>query len=185
MRLFTAVELEQEARAALGMLQRSYARSGAVRMTPPESLHLTLRFFGEWPEQRLPELIAALDAIPAGPALRLQPLGLRFLPTPASPRVFILLLEARPELLQLQRAIEEQARSLGMEPERRVFLPHITLGRVRDVRQAVRLAEALREAEAPALEAIDATNFALIQSTLGPQGAVYRTLRRWDLTPPA
>ena len=149
-------------------------------MSPPENLHLTLRFFGEWPEERLQDLLDKLEAVPR-PAqpFTVQVHGLRFLPDPANPRVFMALLEAQPALLELQRVIEQQARELGMEPERRAYIPHVTLGRIRDARQGRRLVTAVRENPLD-LGVTELAGFSLFESRMGDKSSAYTILRRWN-----
>ena len=105
--------------------------------------------------------------------LNLKSLGC--FPNLRRPRVIWVGLEDPEERLRaLQKAVEEQVRSLGWEPEERAFRPHLTLGRVRP-RQ--RLPEGTWVQQPPKMvfraEAIE-----LIQSHLMPSGAEYTTLER-------
>lgn len=148
-------------------------------MSRRENLHLTLRFYGEWPRERLDELSAALAAIKRpSEAFDVALKGLRFLPSGRNPRVLIALAEADQRLLSLQRAIETSAQALGMEPETRAYIPHITLARLRDPRQVGRFAELVRQTSCE-LGSIEAVGFALIESELSSEGSRYTTLARF------
>ncbi len=179
MRLFAAIDLSPGERDRLQAVQRLFRGASGVRMSRRENLHLTLRFFGDWPRERLEELTAALAAIerPAG-KIEIPLSGLRFLPSSRNPRVLIALAEADARLLALQRAIETSAQALDMEPETRAYVPHITLARLPDPRQAGRFAEQVRENPCE-LGSIHADGFSLIESVLSPAGSQYSTLARW------
>jgi len=179
MRLFAAIELSPAERDRLRAVQRRFRGASGVRMSRRDNLHLTLRFFGEWPRDRLEELTAALAAIerPAG-KIDLPLSGLRFLPSGRNPRVLIALAEADPRLLTLQRDIEACAQALGMAPETRAYIPHVTLARLPDPNQAVRFARQVCETECE-LGSIQADGFAVIESVLSPEGSRYSTIERW------
>ena len=181
MRLFAAIELSEQEREPLLAVQHRLAGNTGVRFTRPENLHLTLRFFGKWPEERLPDLVDALEAIdlPTSPlAAPLQ--GLRFLPGPHYPQVFIALAEAPPPLLALQSEIEACARKLGMRPENKPYLPHVTLGRLRDPKRGQALVEQVEKMKAE-LGTIEFRGFALISSDLRPEGPRYTAVKAWQL----
>ncbi|MCB9383291.1 MAG: RNA 2',3'-cyclic phosphodiesterase [Bryobacterales bacterium] len=183
MRLFAALDLDDELRARLADVSSVFASLPGVRWTRPEALHLTLRFFGEWPEDRLPELTAALAQVgrPDRPfEIRLERLA--FLPSEHSPRVFVAVGPTPALLAEFQQRIEQVARELGFEPERRAFLSHVTLARLRDPRQGKKLFEAARVTPVE-LGACQPEHWALYQSALTPAGARYTKLAQWRLFP--
>lgn len=183
MRLFAAVELSDSEREPLIQVQQRLAGSSGLRWTRPENLHLTLRFFGKWPEQRLAELTEVLGAIERPPAPLAAPLvGLRFLPGPHYPRVLMALAEAPPPLLDLQRAIEAGARELGMRPETKPFVPHVTLSRLRDPKQGRPFMDQVEQMKVE-LGTIKIGGFVLLSSTLEPSGARYDQQGYWPLAP--
>ena len=132
MRLFTGIDLPTAVVRALDELLDRLRPTARIKWSPPANLHVTTRFIGEWPEARLPELRAALAALPSHPPIPIQIRNLGYFPNPKSPRVFWAGVEASPDLA-----------ALGLEPEKRGFSPHLTLARVKDpvplaaLRQAV------------------------------------------------
>ena len=74
LRLFVACELPPEMKAALTALQDALRRQGAppVRWVRPEGIHLTLKFLGAVPAQRVSDICAALAPTVEG----IRPLGL-------------------------------------------------------------------------------------------------------------
>ena len=87
-------------------------------------------------------------------------------------------------LLPLQREVEAVARDLGLAPETRPFVPHVTLGRLR---VPSRLAAGDLNAARPRAPdaawscAFTVREFGLFASFLGPGGAVYERLDRFPL----
>ena len=90
-RAFVAVDLPEEARAALGEVGAALAgwvARGAVKWVRPELMHLTLRFLGDTPFDRRPAVQAALDAVAAAHVpFDLHLTGVGCFPNPRRPRV--------------------------------------------------------------------------------------------------
>ncbi len=188
LRLFVAVELDEGVRRALAALQDDLRRRGLadLRWVRPEGVHLTLKFLGETPADKLPAIQGALTAAVAGIApqrLRLGELGT--FGSRHGPQVLWVDLEGDvAELARLARRVDEALEPLGFAREKREFAAHLTLARVRpqSAREAGRLlAEALPAVRAPDGEAA-VREVSLMRSTLGPGGAVYERLATFPLT---
>ena len=98
MRLFTGLDLPENVVGNLEELVRVLKPAAPVAWTPPSNLHITTKFIGEWPEDRLPELQRALGALPARSPFPIQMRNVGFYPNPHSPRVFFAGIEAPPDL---------------------------------------------------------------------------------------
>src|SRR5438132_642813 len=136
MRLFFAIELPRDVQAILGRL-RPTDDNRDYRWVDPASLHLTLAFLGEQPEERL----AALQEVGAA-AARSSGTGRLHLGTAGSfgsrraPRVLWVDLAGDMEaLLALQSRLETGLRQADLPVENREFRAHITLARRRESAQ--------------------------------------------------
>jgi RNA 2',3'-cyclic 3'-phosphodiesterase len=182
MRLFTGLDLPAEVIRALEALLGRLRPMARIKWSPPANLHVTTRFIGEWPESRLPDLRAALAALPAYPPIPVHVRKLGFFPNPRSPRVFWAGVEASPDLAALAAATDRALDSLGLPPETRPFSPHLTLARIKE---RVPL-EALHQAIAalPSLEfgSFTAASFFLYHSQRGRAGSVYTKLAEFPLS---
>ena len=154
---------------------------GALRWVKPEALHLTLRFLGEV-DAATSEVSAAVERAARGR----KPFTLRLsrveaFPSGPSPRVVWAGVEGDLDALEARRqAVEAELEAAGFAPERRRFVPHVTLARAPGgIRPdaAAELQAALSGAPLPASE-FSVERIALIHSTLTPQGSVYRTIAR-------
>lgn len=159
---------------------RDQLPSVAIRWVPVKNIHLTLKFLGDTPQQK----ISLLEKNLKEEAARHHPFDLALgqagaFPSVNKPRVIWVGLSAAEDLKLLAHGIERQAGLLGWTPEERPFSPHLTLGRVgRDLpaAQLRRIGEALQSIRVEPSSAYRVTDFHLYRSDLQPAGAVYTRL---------
>ena len=183
LRTFIAVPLPAETLDGLRDLQRTLGRrvpDGVVRWVRPEGIHLTLRFLGDTPTDRLPAVQAALSAVARNAsAFTISVGGVGCFPNARRPRViWVGVNEPDGRLESLQSGIEEALGRVGFLPEGRDFSPHLTLGRIsrkasRD--DAARVGEVVTGARVAILGEVRAARVELIRSVLKPAGAEYST----------
>jgi 2'-5' RNA ligase len=152
-----------------------------IKWSPPANLHITTRFIGEWPEERLADLRTALAGIPSHPSIPIHIHRLSFFPNPHSPRVFCAGVEASPDLEALASATDRALEPLGLKLEARRFSAHLTLARIKEPVPLQRLRETI--AALPSLDfgSFSADRFFLYQSRPGPAGSVYTKLAEFPL----
>ena len=140
LRLFIAVRLPEAVKRRIEHAQRQLRGAvgeTAVRWTPPEQLHLTLRFMGNVDAAKLEDLQAGLvqSCATTGP-LRLQARGIGFFPVRGLPRVvWVGIEDPEGKLPVLVSALERSTAAFSSEPAGKKFTGHITLGRVRTIGQ--------------------------------------------------
>jgi RNA 2',3'-cyclic 3'-phosphodiesterase len=174
MRLFVAMDIPEDVRAAVGALVaklRPACRDAHwVRI---EGLHLTLKFIGEAAPEKAEAIKAALAAIPSRAPIPITFRGLGFFPDERRPRVLWAGIKAGVELAELAAAVETALEPLGISREDRAFSPHLTLARLEGPRVLETLREAVKNAGRLAFGRTTATEFHLYQSILKPGGAEY------------
>ena len=187
LRLFVAVDLPEDVREALHRLQsdlRQQELSG-LRWGRPEGVHLTLKFLGETPTERVPAIEGAL----ATALLGTEPFRLA-LGAPGTfggrrgPRVVWLDITGDVQRLRgHQAAVERAMVGVGFAPEERQYSPHLTLARVPQPPRpgtAERVSRALEAVEPPRAE-FEVREIVLIRSRLQPGGAEYERLAGFPL----
>jgi len=179
-RLFLAVAPGGPFRAALSARLDAARRALPVRWTGPEGWHLTLQFLGEWPEERLPGLQDALDAVDPGPPFVLRPGPLGAFPDLRRPRVLFLHLEDDGQSAALARRLRAAVAACWPDgpQDAKGFRPHLTLARVGAPLERSQM-KMLQGIELSDLPEIPVEGFALVASTLRPDGARYRDLGFW------
>ena len=185
MRLFVAVELPDEVRAALAReqarLRALCSRDRDIRWASPESLHLTLKFLGETPAERASIVIAALEALVGFEAFELKLNGFGFFPDARRPHVFWVGFKAPPALGELARRVDSTLANLGFPRENRAYTPHLTLARFRTPRADPTLLKAVEKPTAEVLERFRVDEYFLFESHLLPQGAQHKKIARFPL----
>lgn len=112
-----------------GALRRVRDRPGAPRWAGRDLHHLTLAFFGEVPERRVPDLLGELGAV-VGPAVHLRLAGAGTFPEKGDPRVLWIGADGDLETLAgLARSTADAGRAAGLDVDRRPYRPHLTVGR--------------------------------------------------------
>jgi RNA 2',3'-cyclic 3'-phosphodiesterase len=131
-RLFVALELPEDVREAIvDWRRRAVGNVRGLRLVAPESLHVTLCFLGWRFVSEIDQIVAACAGVPSKPRPRLFVAGAIWLP-PRRPGVLAVKLEdGQGTLGDIQRAFSEALGTVGFyTPEKRPFLPHVTIGRV-------------------------------------------------------
>lgn len=179
-RLFVALDLPDEARAALVAWQgRTLAGREDLRAVAPEALHVTLAFLGHRPPAEIEPIGAAVGQAVAdlAEAAELTPQAVLGVPR-RRPRLFAVDLAdpgARAE--KIHAAVAEALSKGGFyEPERRRFWPHVTAARVgRTERNAAPITIP------PPPDSFAASEVVLYRSHLGGGPARYEALARFRL----
>lgn len=179
-RAFLALPLPEPVNAHLALIQQ---RLRLTRPVPRENFHITLVFLGEQREDMLEELHMALDAMTLpGFSLRLDGLAVF---GGDSPRNLHAAIAPEPALDRLHSRLKRAAQMAGMNPEKRRFVPHVTLARFRPGEAgAGQLAKAMQDVGAPDATPFAIDRFALYRSHLRADGAQYDLLAEYPLGAP-
>jgi 2'-5' RNA ligase len=175
MRLFTAIDLSPDVRARLDDLIGTLRPLAPINWSPSNNLHITVKFIGEWPEERLPELRNTL----AGVSIRAMPVRVRgfgFFPNRRSPRVFGAGVDPSPEIATLASDTDSALAKLGIEPESRAYTPHLTLARIKTPKGLAPFYRKVEELGDPEFGWFEADRFFLYHSKPGAAGSVYTKL---------
>lgn len=194
MRLFVALDIDDTIRERITRFVEGVRNfSPDARWVKPESLHVTLKFIGEQPDEKLEAIKKFLSGISAA-STQIQFRGYGFFPTQKSARVFWIGMEAGPQLAALAAAIDDKMAPLKIPKEERAFSPHLTLARAgggsgsprsrkedRPNRVFQTLQEKLANLTAPDFGTMTPHEFFLYQSQLSPKGSTYTKLASFEL----
>lgn len=194
MRLFVALDIDQSIREHIARFVegvRGFAPD--ARWVRPESLHVTLKFIGDWRDEAGEEIRQALSTIQAD-GMEMKFRGHGFFPTAKSARVFWIGIDSGPQLTALAKSADESLAPLGIARETHAFSPHLTLARgtggsgaprrqrgdMRN-REFQKVQEKLAALPIPEFGTMAAREFFLYESKLGPGGSRYTKLATFPL----
>jgi RNA 2',3'-cyclic 3'-phosphodiesterase len=185
-RLFVALDLPVDVRAALAEWQREELTDPALRVVPAENLHITLVFLGWQVEkefERIADVALGRDGpVPEAPEVELlpEPVG-----RPPRGRARLFAIEARAPAVEALQA-EVSARLEGArfyKPEKRPFWSHLTVARVKPERRGGRKPAAVGTPPGPLGTPVRfrPTRLVVFRSHLHPRGARYEPMAELEL----
>ena len=180
MRLFTAIDLPAEMLLRLERLLSALRPEALIKWSPLDNLHITTKFIGEWPEQRLDELHCALAGLTPREPFDLDIRDLGWFPNERSPRVLWAGAHASPALKQLMAETEERLLALGVPKEDKPSNPHLTLARIKNPVPLRNLRKKVDELQPAELGSFSVRHFCLFRSDPGSNASIYRRLRDYQ-----
>lgn len=179
-RVFIAIEIEdpQTLRRIIEVRDRVLACSKEIKMkgVEDENIHLTLRFIGEIPESMVEDIKKCIDLCSSVSSFKMRIRGLGAFPSPSRPRVIWVGVEEGEDKLKKLWNLVEGCLSKLVKPDRRGFVPHITIARVKVFRKSKCLASLISELQDLDLGESQITRVKLKKSTLTPKGPIYTDL---------
>lgn len=187
MRLFAAVDVGDEVRTVAAAarhliearLSRIHEHAPRIVWVKPEGLHLTLRFFGEQPDDRVPDIVSGIERPFDQPPFAVEWRGLGAYPSPRQPRaLWIGVTSGADGLGRLEAEIARRFdRMFDAGEPARAFHPHLTLGRVKVPGKPLDWPEILEEAGVRAVRST-VNRVTLYRSRGLPGGAGYEALAK-------
>ncbi|MHA1410084.1 MAG: RNA 2',3'-cyclic phosphodiesterase [Candidatus Odinarchaeia archaeon] len=181
-RAFIAVDIEDSAVInKISQIRNKFNGNWAkIKFVEDENLHLTLKFLGDVNESLLNQIIEKLSEITFKEfTYCLNGVGcfnLKF------PRVlWVGIREGGETLISLHKKIDEKLSEISIKPDSKRYSPHLTIGRVKSVRDKKSLISMIKELEETEVGCLKATNFRLKKSILTPKGPIYEILREFKM----
>ena len=172
-RAFIAVEVPFS--SELEKFSSSVKGSGAsVKLVDLANVHITLKFLGDIPEEKVPAIEEAMKNAVSG----IKPFTMRMKGAGAFPnlsRISVIWagLEGADRLTVIAEQLEKNLKHMDFEPEKRKFSPHVTVARTRHSLNLKELAEVIKDWELGDFGEILVDKIILKKSVLRPEGPVY------------
>ena len=182
-RLFiaTKIELNKDYQSLLQQF-KAHCRHDQIAWISSEQQHLTLRFIGKTPEDRIDQIKEMMHRVGEGSApfeLTMNKLGVfgsRYAPT-----VLWAGFSHFEPFAQLFQKIEPQLLDAGFEKSYGNFVPHITLGRIKKVDSKKHFWDFFEQHKDLYQQTIPIREIILFQSRLTQEGSVYKVLHKEEL----
>lgn len=178
MRTFIALSLPTEVADSLGDIAAKMAyqdKSNAVRWANQDNYHVTLAFLGDQEVSAIDQLVDELEYEISSFGIESRVIGLSPFPE-TKPKLIAALLQNSTSLVEIQHQVVKALNNAAIKYEKRRFIPHITLGRLRHTRNpysgTIPLAFDLP---------IDFAELVLFESHLRTNGAEYDAVFRYPI----
>lgn len=176
-RCFIALDLESEelARNVKALQTKLDSTNSRFRHVSPKLLHLTIQFLGEVPESLINNVKSTLSSVHFKPiSIVLE--GVGAFPSIRRPRVIWIGVSKGGGILEtLAKKVNDALLPLGYKPDK-PFHPHLTVSRVKFVRDREKLTQILIEERSRKYGEVLTSPLRLKKSTLTSRGPIYETL---------
>ncbi|MFO7559344.1 MAG: RNA 2',3'-cyclic phosphodiesterase [Desulfobacterales bacterium] len=179
-RAFIAFKLPDRIPGFIREIQKKLKQRGIkLKWVLPENVHLTLKFLGDIPCDRIDSIETAIKVSAEG----MRPISLLagsigVFPNASRPRVVWIGIDGEIGILAgFQKKLDENLAHLGFQAETRTYKGHLTIGRVRKAPDPENLKTAIRDFFDYKTEPFHVDEVILFQSDLKPEGAVYTCLK--------
>jgi len=125
-RLFAAITLPEDINDELELFASGLP---GARWSPAERRHLTVRFIGEVDGLVYQDVVGALENVQV-PRFELSLRGVGHFPPRGAPKTLWAGVDESSDLRHLYRRVDRVLVEAGLEPERRKYVPHVTLARL-------------------------------------------------------
>ena len=185
MRLFVGIAIPQDVLERVRAFVDSLRSRADLKWAPIDDLHITTKFIGEQPPERIATIERALAAVKARPPFRLVLRGVGWFPNEQAPRIFWAGVERSPELAALVADTERLLAPLGVAAEERAYSPHATLARMRKGTDLTALRAALIGAGDADFGAFAVDRFMLYESRQTDRVSRYNPIATFPLANPS
>jgi RNA 2',3'-cyclic 3'-phosphodiesterase len=150
-----------------------------IKLVSLENIHITLKFLGQTKFEQVKEIEtimknATCDVDPFSIILQ----GTGVFPNRKYIKVIWVGITGATPLASLSRNIDRHLKHLGFPEEKRAFSPHMTLGRVKFLKDKEPLLSILDEYKDEIFSEVPINAILLKKSTLTPSGPIYETISK-------
>ncbi len=185
-RLFLAIPIKTTDNGFIPLLdglKRQLGHEKRINWVRPNHIHLTLKFIGNTHPNDIPKIIDELNEM----FKRHKSFTMDFNRTGIfgsryAPRVLWLGMQNTPqELLDLEEDTLTSFDKLGFLRDRQNFVPHITLGRIKELCEKQYFQKIVAGIEQKSYIKQEVNEIILYQSILQPEGAFYKEIKKFEI----
>jgi 2'-5' RNA ligase len=153
-----------------------------IKWIAVDDLHLTLKFLGDTEEKTIKDIGTSLEEL----TQKLHVFSITIKDTGIfknmnDPRIIWLGIEQSSELTELRNSIENRILQFGFPTEERKFSPHLTVGRIKFLKNKNTLKQAIEAFQGQVLHQFNVPEVIFYESILRKEGPEYIPLGRYKL----
>jgi len=161
---------------------RNELKNEKIKWVDADHFHLTLFFLGDTRDEQVKQVDQMLASlVKEFPDFTIRLEGLGVFKNISKPRVLWAGIKDYDPLREIKTAIDRQMSSLGFEPDKREFKPHLTLARIKWIDHRDKLRQLIDEHQQREWQSAHIDQIIYFESRLTQSGPVYRPIGRYKL----
>jgi 2'-5' RNA ligase len=184
MRVFLAIELPENIRSEIYGTVQPYLKKLNCKPVEKENLHVTIKFYGEIPPQRVDEIGKIVSEVTQMfNKFEMEIKGSGVFPETGTPRVLWIGVDkmAQSLLKQMFTEIELRSRKAGFRAETKAYHPHVTVARLKPPVNMRIVERFLNELSGKSFGKVEVRTLTLFQSILTFDGPIYQKIAEFEL----
>jgi RNA 2',3'-cyclic 3'-phosphodiesterase len=178
-RTFIAIKIEPEQKLIKQFRTfKTFFKDERINWVPEDNFHLTLRFIGNTTHEQLCALVERLNEVAVEQtsfAFKIE--GAGYFKSKGNPRVLFLKIKEEEALKKLAEEVESAVTEIGFHAELKPFRPHLTLGRIKFLKNRNRFYAIIGEMPETVCQHVQVSEFVLYQSILRTEGPIYKSIQ--------
>jgi len=186
LRTFIAIDIQVESALKKKWTElKLLLHNDSIKWVDEHTIHLTLFFLGDTPISQIDKIANHLELeISKVQAFKITLNGLGVFGNPNQPKVIWVGISESKELFKLKEIINQTVSLFGYHEPNGKFSPHITLGRVKQVRTPVELTNYIDKNRLEVFQEVEIGRVIFYQSILTTTGPIYKPLQEIKLLSP-
>jgi len=153
-----------------------------IKWVEENNLHLTLKFIGNTYPSQIDKIVKTLQTVASDtPSFEMNIQNAGIFGSRYNPRVIWLGIENTPQLISLANGVLDGLDEAGFPRGRQNFVPHLTIGRIKYIRDKRNLRKAIEKHNEKHMQKVVISEFYLYESILMREGPVYNIIRKFKL----
>jgi len=153
-----------------------------IKWVDPGNIHLTLAFLGDTEDDRIKAASIMLKNVCTGfGEFSFTLKGTGVFRNFRDPRVLWIGIDQPEKVQKLYDVVNTGLKDTGFTVESRPFSPHITIGRIKLIRDRENLKSSVERYQKDFIQEVNVNEVILFESILKPEGPVYRPVGRFKL----
>ena len=180
-RLFAAVKIEPGEKFIKSFRELRFGiNTEPVKWVEEHNMHITIKFFGETDEGLIPDISDTLGKVAQNNReLNFRLSGIGIFGSRYQPRVVWAGIEPNDPLANLMKIIQKEMERFGFESDRQNAVPHLTLGRIKFLRDKLLFQKVLDVNREIQSDPIQVEECILYESILHREGPQYNVIGKF------